>query len=61
MVPQILAVIYGEEYDLPKMSGAVVIFKTLIDLKKNETKKLKYSIIENQPDELYLDDNEFLF
>ncbi len=61
MMSRILAVLYGEEYDLPKKSGAYVIFKTLLDSGYDNAEKLHKEIINNQTDKYYLSKREFSF
>ena len=61
MMSRILAVMYGEEYDLPKKSGAFVIFKTLLDSGLEDAEKLHNEITANQTDKYYLNKREFLF
>ena len=61
MMSRILAVMYGEEYDLPKKSGAFVIFKTLLDSGPENAEKLHKEISKNQTDKYYLYKREFLF
>ena len=61
MMSRILAVMYGEEYDLPKKSGAYVIFKTLLDSGEEEAAKLYNDMKKNQSDKYYLSKREFLF
>lgn len=61
MVSRILAVIYGEDYDLPKRSGAFSIFKTLIDSGDQEAEKLMKAIVEKQKGKYYMDENEYEF
>ena len=61
MMSRILAVMYGEEYDLPKKSGAFAIFKTLLDSGHEDAEKLYKKITENQNDKYYLNKREFLF
>lgn len=61
MMSRILAVMYGEEYDLPKKSGAFAIFKTLLDSGPEDAKKLHKKMIEKQTDKYYLNKREFLF
>ncbi|MCD4747615.1 MAG: beta-lactamase family protein, partial [Bacteroidales bacterium] len=61
MMSRILAVMYGEEYDLPKKSGAFAIFKTLLDSGPDEAEKLHKEISKNQTDKYYLYKREFLF
>ena len=61
MMSRILAVLYGEEYDLPKKSGAYVIFKTLLDSGYENAEKLHKEIINNQTDKYYLSKREFSF
>lgn len=60
MIPQILAVLYGEDYELQKISAAFTIFKTFIDLGQNEAEN-KFLDISNQNDKYYLDKSEFEF
>jgi CubicO group peptidase (beta-lactamase class C family) len=61
MMSRILAVMYGEEYDLPKKSGAFVIFKTLLESGPEDAEKLHKEISKNQTDKYYLNKREFLF
>ncbi len=57
----ILAVIYGEVYDLPKKSGAFEIFKTLLESGQKEVDIVYKNIIHNKTDNYYLNDEEFEF
>ena len=61
MMSRILAVIYGEEYDLPKKSGAFVIFKTLLDSGEVKATNLYNKMEKNQSDKYYLNRREFMF
>ena len=61
MMSRILAVMYDEEYDLPKKSGAFAIFKTFLDSGPVDAEKLHKEITENQTDKYYLSKLEFLF
>lgn len=61
IVSPVLAILYGEEYDLPKKSAAFEVFKTLINSGALEAEKLKTTIIDKQKDKYYLDDDEFEF
>lgn len=60
MMSRILAVIYGEEYDSPKESGAFVVFKTLIESGQNKAED-KFKNIRKQQDNYYIDKSEFEF
>lgn len=59
MIPQILAILYGEEYDLPKKSTAFTIFKTLIESGQNEAENMYDGILNKSQDKYYADDSEF--
>jgi len=61
MMSRILAVMYGEEYDLPKKSGAFAIFKTLLESGYEDAAELHNEIIGKQTDKYYLKKREFLF
>lgn len=61
MIPQILAILYGEEYDLPKKSTAFTIFKTLIESGQNEAENMYDEILNKLQDKYYSDDSEFEF
>lgn len=61
MMSRILAVLYGEEYDLPKKSGAYVIFKTMLDSGGKKATNLYHEMKINQRDKYYLNKREFLF
>ncbi len=61
MMSRILAVMYGEEYDLPKKSETFVIFRTLLDSGHEEAEKLYREIITKQTGKFYLDEEEFTF
>ena len=61
MMSRILAVLYGEEYDLPKKSGAYVIFKTMLDSGEKKATNLYHEMKKNQRDKYYLNKREFLF
>jgi len=61
MMSRVLAVLYGEEYDLPKKSGAYVIFKTMLDSGEKKATNLYREMKKNQRDKYYLNKREFLF
>ena len=61
MIPQILAILYGEEYDLPKKSTAFVVFKTLIESGQKEAENKYDELINKLQDNYYIDDSEFEF
>ena len=61
MMSRILAVLYGEEYNLPKKSGAYVIFKTMLDSGEKKATNLYHEMKKNQRDKYYLNKREFLF
>jgi CubicO group peptidase (beta-lactamase class C family) len=61
MIPQILAILYGEEYDLQRKSAAFTIFKTLIDSGQNEAKNMHVEILNKSKDHYYSNDREFEF
>ena len=61
MMSRILAVLYGEEYDLLKKSGAYVIFKTMLDSGGKKATNLYHEMKINQRDKYYLNKREFLF
>jgi len=61
MVSRILAVLYDEEYDLPKKSAAFTVFKTLINSGQNEAENLYTEILSRQLDKYYIDKSEFIF
>lgn len=61
MVPQILSVLYGEEYDLQKKSAAFEVFKTLLNFGKVEAENLMADINNNKTDKYYLKRREFKF
>ena len=61
MMSRILAVLYGEEYDLPKKSGAYAIFKTMLDSGEKKATNFYHEMKKNQRDKYYLNKHEFLF
>jgi len=61
MVSPIISILYNEDYDLTKMSGAFVVFKTLIEEGKDEAKKQYDIIYQEQKDKYYIDESEFDF
>lgn len=61
MVSRILAVIYGEDYDLPKKSGAFVVFRALVDSGQIDAKEIYQEITEKKSNNYYLDESEFEF
>ena len=56
----ILSILYNEDYELTKISGAFTIFKTLIELDLKQTES-KFNEIEEQQDKYYIDKSEFEF
>ena len=56
----ILSILYNEDYELKKMSGAFVVFKTLIESDQNEAEN-KFIDIRKQQDKYYIDKSEFEF
>jgi len=56
----ILSILYNEDYELTKISGAFTIFKTLIESDQKKTKS-KFIEIEKQQDKYYFDNSEFQF
>jgi len=61
MVPHILGVLYGEEYDLQKKSAAFEVFKTLLNSGKVEAENLMADINNNKTDKYYIKKREFEF
>ncbi|MBN1471587.1 MAG: beta-lactamase family protein [Syntrophaceae bacterium] len=61
MVPRILAILYGETYDLPKKSAAFTVFQTLIESGRNEAVQKNNEISTLQQDQYYSDKIEFVF
>ena len=57
----ILSILYDEEFDLTKMSGAFVVFKTLIESGKIEANKKNDEIANKLQDDYYIDKSEFEF
>jgi hypothetical protein len=60
-VSPVLAILYGEEYDLPKKSGAFEVFKTLIDSGAVEAENLMSDIVNHNTNQYYLKTREFEF
>jgi len=56
----ILSILYNEDYELTKISGAFTIFKTLIESGLKQAKS-KFNEIEKQQDKYYIDKSEFQF
>ncbi len=56
----ILSILYNEDYELTKISGAFTIFKTLIESDQNEAES-KFIDISKQQDKYYIDKSEFEF
>ena len=56
----ILSILYNEDYELTKISGAFTIFKTLIESDLKQAKS-KFNEIEKQQDKYYIDKSEFQF
>ena len=56
----ILSILYNEDYELTKISGAFTIFKTLIESDQNEAEN-KFIDISKQQDKYYIDKSEFEF
>lgn len=61
MMSRILAIMYDEEYDLPKKSAAFTIFKILLDSGQKEAVDFYKEIKVQQTDKYYLDESEFEF
>ena len=61
MVSRILAVLYGEEYELPKKTGAYAIFKELIDSGQAAAERLSFKMKTEQSDSYYLNKREIRF
>jgi len=61
IVSPVLAIVYGEDYDLPKKSAAFEVFKTINDEGAKEAEILMTDIVKNQTDKYYLDNDEFEF
>jgi len=60
IVSPILSIIYDEDYELTKKSGAFNVFKTLIESSQNEAMN-KFSDIRKQQNKYYIDKSEFEF
>jgi len=56
----IISILYNEDYEVTKMSGAFIVFKTLIESDQNEAEN-KFVDISKQQDKYYLDKSEFEF
>lgn len=61
IVSPTLAILYGEDYDLPKESAAFEVFKTLNNSGEVEAKNLYANIESKQSDNYYLRRREILF
>ena len=57
----VLSILYDEEYEITKMSGAFTVFKTLIESGKTEAERKYDEITEMLQDEYYVDKSEFEF
>ncbi len=60
MAPPIISILYNEDYNLTKMSGAFVVFKTLIESGQNEAED-RFTEIRKQQEKYYIDKDEFEF
>jgi len=60
-VSPVLAILYGEAYDLPKKSGAFEVFKSLIDSGAVKAENMMSDIVNNQTHKYYLKKKEFDF
>ena len=56
----IISILYNEDYEVTKMSGAFIVFKTLIESDQNKAEN-KFVDISKQQDKYYLDKSEFEF
>ena len=56
----ILSILYNEDYELPKISGAFTFFKTFVESGHN-TAENEYIEILNHQDKYYIDKREFEF
>jgi len=61
IVSPVLAILYGEDYDLPKKSAAFEVFKTLIDSGTGKAESLMSDIVKKHSDKYYLDKKEVEF
>ena len=57
----ILSILYDEEYELTKMSGAFAVFKSLIDSGKIEANNKYDDVINTHKDKYYTKESEFTF
>ncbi len=57
----VISTLYNEDYNLPKKSGAFVIFRTLIESGHEDAEKLHKKMTEGQTDRYYLNKREFKF
>lgn len=57
----ILSILYDEEYELVRMSGAFVVFRTLIESGSHEAKKTIKEVTGSSRDKYYLDKGELRF
>ncbi|MDP8210316.1 MAG: hypothetical protein P9M05_05855, partial [Candidatus Stygibacter australis] len=57
----ILSILYDEEYDLTKMSGAFAVYKSLIDSGKIEANNKYDDVINTHKDKYYTKESEFTF
>ncbi len=57
----VISILYNEDYNLTKMSGAFVVFKTLIESGKDEAGKKYDEIINTQQAKYYFSKREFEF
>lgn len=56
----ILSILYNEDYEITKKSGALIVFKTLIESDQSEAEN-KFNDIRKQLDKYYIDKSEFEF
>jgi len=59
MASRILAILYDEEYEKPKMSTAFTIFRTLLESGTQAAKEKYQLLYKNQRDNYYFDKDEF--
>lgn len=57
----VISILYNEDYNLTKMSGAFVVFKTLIESGKDEAGKKYDEITNTQQAKYYFSKREFEF
>jgi len=61
IVSPVLAILYGEDYNLPQKSAAFEVFKTLIDSGTRDAEILMIGIMNKKSDTYYLKKREFDF